>query len=88
MPSVRLAREAERVQARARTGMRRRPRHTGGPCGPPITSLACVGVTLGAAVTTAPIDAPDLLGSRGGLGTLVRMWQACLSRCRGMGLCD
>jgi hypothetical protein len=39
-------------------------------------------------VTPAHIDAPDLMGSRGGLGTLVRIWQAFLSRCRGMGLFD
>jgi hypothetical protein len=55
---------------------------------PPITPLAGVVVTLGATVTTASIDTPDLLGSRGGLGTLVRMWQAFLSRCRRMGLFD
>jgi hypothetical protein len=42
----------------------------------------------GATVTAAHIDAPDLRGSRGGLGTLVRMWQAFLSRCRRMGLFD
>jgi hypothetical protein len=39
-------------------------------------------------VTTAHLDEPDLMGRRGGLGTLVRIWQALLSRCRGMGLCD
>jgi hypothetical protein len=55
---------------------------------PPITPLAGVVVTRGATVTTAPIDAPDLLGRRSGLGMLVRMWQACLPRCRRMGLFD
>jgi hypothetical protein len=35
-----------------------------------------------------PIDEPDQTGRRGGLGTLVRMWQALLSRGRGMDLCD
>jgi hypothetical protein len=73
---------------RERTGVRRRPRHAAGPCGPSITPLACVVVTLGAMVPTAHIDAPDLMGSRGGLGTLVKMWQTFLSRCRGMGLFD
>jgi hypothetical protein len=58
---------------RERTGVRWRPRHAAGPCGPPIAPLACVVVTLGATVTTAHIDAPDLMGSHGGLGTLVRI---------------
>jgi hypothetical protein len=76
------------VSLRERTGVRRRPRHAAAPCGSPITPLAGVVVTRGTTVTTAPIDAPDLMGSRGGLGTLVRMWQALLSRCRRMGLLD
>jgi hypothetical protein len=45
-------------------------------------------VALGATVTPAHIDEADLMGRRGGLGTLVRMWQALLSRGKGMGLCD
>jgi hypothetical protein len=74
MPSRRLAREAERVQARAR------PRALAamagrGLRGPPITPLAGV-VTLGATVTSAPIDAPDLMERHGGLGMRVRLWQA------------
>jgi len=73
---------------RERTGVRWRPRHAAGPYGPPLTPLACVVVKLGATVTTAHIDAPDLLGSRGGLGTLVWIRRAFLSRCRGMGLFD
>jgi hypothetical protein len=55
---------------------------------PPITPLAGVVVTLGSTVTTAHMDAPDLMGRRGGLGTLVGMWQTFLSRGRGMGLFD
>ena len=55
--------------------------------GSPITPLAGV-VKPGATVTTAHLDPPDLLGRRGGLGTLVRMWQAFPSRSRGMALCD
>jgi len=49
---------------------------------------ACVVVKQDATATTAHVDEPDLMGRRGGLGTFVRMWQACLSRCRGMGLFD
>jgi hypothetical protein len=73
---------------RERTGVRRRPGQAAGPCGPPITPPAGVVVTLGAMVTTAHLAEADLMGRRGGLGTLVRMWQALLSRCRGMGLWD
>ena len=73
---------------RERTGVRRRPRRATAPCGPPTTPLAGGVVTLGTTVTTAHIDEPDLMGSRGGLGTLVRIWQAFLSRCRRMGLLD
>jgi hypothetical protein len=61
------------LSMRERTGVRWRLRHASGPYGPPITPLADVVVTLGATVTTAPTDAPDLMGSRGGLGTLVEM---------------
>jgi hypothetical protein len=75
MPSRRPTREAERVQARARR--RAVAAEAGrGPCGPRITPLAGVVVTLGATVTSAHLDAPDLLGRRGGLGARVRMWQA------------
>jgi hypothetical protein len=73
---------------RERTGVRWRPRHAAGLCGPPITPPAGGVVILGATVTTVHIDAPDLLGSRGGLGTLVKMWPALRSRGRGMDLCD
>jgi hypothetical protein len=73
---------------RERTGVRWRPRHAAGLCGPLITPPASGVVTRGATVTTVHIDAPDLMGSRGGLGTLVRMWQAFLSRGRRMGLFD
>jgi hypothetical protein len=59
---------------RERTGVSRRPGHAAALCGPPITPLAGVVVTLGATVTTAYIDEPDLMGRRGGLGTLVRIW--------------
>ena len=76
------------VSMRERTGVRRQPRRATAPCGPPITPLACIVVTLGAMVTTVHIDAPDLLGSRCGLGTLGRMWPTLLSRCRGMDLFD
>ena len=81
-------RETPSVSRRERIGVRWRPRHAAGPCGPPITPLAGVVVPLGATVTTAYIDEPDLMGSRGGSGMLVGMWQAFLSRCRGMGLFD
>jgi hypothetical protein len=76
------------VSMRERTGVRWRPRHAAGPYGPPITPLACVGVKPGATVTKEHIDEPDLMGSRGGLGTLVGIWQTFLSRCRGMGQFD
>jgi hypothetical protein len=63
------------VSRRERVGVRWRLRQAAGPCGPPSTPQAGV-VTLGATVTSAHIDAPDLLRHRGGLGTRVRMWQA------------
>ena len=87
MPSVRLARDAERVHARAhrRASAAEACR---GALPPPITPLACVVVKPGATVTKEHIDEPDLMGSRGGLGTLAGIWQAFLSLCRRMGLFD
>jgi hypothetical protein len=55
---------------------------------PPITPPAGVVVKPGATVTTAHIDAPDLRGRRGGLGTRVGVGQAWLSRRRGRDLVD
>ena len=75
------------VSMRARTGVRWWPRHAAGLCGPDHTAGRRCRHTR-REVTTAYIDAPDLMGRRGGLGTFVRMWQTLLSRCRGMGLCD
>ena len=73
---------------REHTGGHWRPQHAAGLCGRQITTPAGVVVTRGATVTIVRIDAPDPMGSRGGLGTLVRMWQALLPRCRRMGLFD
>jgi hypothetical protein len=41
------------VSRRERTGVRWRPRYAAGPCGPPITPLACVVVTRGATAADA-----------------------------------
>src|SRR5882724_3489987 len=81
MPSRRLAREAERVHAIAQ----RRASEAEACCGalrPPITPLAGVVVTRGATVTTAPIDAPDLMWSRAGWGRSSGCGRRC---CRGAG---
>src|SRR5262245_14410329 len=69
--AVTAAGERGRACPGARTGVRWRRRPAAGTCGPPTTPLAGVVVALGATVTTAHLDDPDLMGRRGGLGTLV-----------------
>jgi hypothetical protein len=61
------------VSRRERVGVRWRLRQAAGPCGAPSTPLAGVVVTLGPTVTSAHIDAPDLMGRHGELGTRVRL---------------